>query len=56
MSSPEVCHQLEANVSNPGSPQKQIWLKEIWRAQIILLTDNILGTLAIMTGSGELHR
>ena len=41
-------HRLEAIVSNPQSPQKHVW-----RARIILLTDDELGTHAIMAGSGK---
>ena len=40
--------RLEAIVSARGSPQKHIW-----RARIILLTDQGLGTLAIMAAPGK---
>jgi transposase len=46
--SPEDRRQLEAIVSGPKSPQKHVW-----RARIILLTDDGLGTSAIMAGSGK---
>ena len=40
--------RLEAIVSDPKSAQKHVW-----RAKIILLTDDGLGTAAIMAGSGK---
>src|ERR1700744_348044 len=40
--------QLEAIVAARSSPQKHVW-----RARIILLTDQGLGTLAIMAGAGK---
>jgi hypothetical protein len=38
--------RLEAVVANPNSPQKHVW-----RAKIILLTADGLGTMAIMRGT-----
>ena len=46
--SPDDRARLEAIVSDPKSPQKHVW-----RAKIILLTDDGLGTSAIMAGSGK---
>ena len=40
--------RLETIVSARGSPQKHVW-----RARIILLTDQGLGTLAIMAAAGK---
>ena len=40
--------RLEAIVSDPKSAQKHVW-----RAKIILLTDDGVGTAAIMAGSGK---
>ena len=40
--------RLEAIVSDPTSAQKHVW-----RAKIILLTDDGFGTAAIMAGSGK---
>jgi transposase len=40
--------RLEAIVASRGSPQKHVW-----RARIILLTDQGLGTLAIMATTGK---
>jgi len=40
--------RLEAIVSDPKSAQKHVW-----RAKIVLLTDEGLGTSAIMAGSGK---
>jgi hypothetical protein len=40
--------RLEAIVAARGSPQKHVW-----RARIILLTDQGLGTLAIMATTGK---
>ena len=40
--------RLEAIVSDPTSAQKHVW-----RAKIILLTDDGVGTAAIMAGSGK---
>jgi transposase len=40
--------RLEAIVGDPNSPQKQVW-----RARIILLSDDGLGTMAIMAEAGK---
>jgi hypothetical protein len=40
--------RLEALVAARGSPQKHVW-----RARIILLTDDGLGTLAVMAATGK---
>ncbi len=40
--------QLEALVAARGSPQKHVW-----RARIVLLSDDGLGTVAIMTATGK---
>ncbi|GHH26463.1 hypothetical protein GCM10008023_41070 [Sphingomonas glacialis] len=40
--------RLEALVAARGSPQKHVW-----RARIILLTDDGLGTVAIMAATGK---
>ena len=46
--SPGDRDRLESIVSDPKSSQKHVW-----RAKIILLTDDGLGTSAIMSGSGK---
>ena len=40
--------RLDALVAARGSPQKHVW-----RARIVLLTDDGLGTVAIMTATGK---
>lgn len=40
--------RLEAIVANRGSPQKHAW-----RAKIILMSDDGLGTVAIMAATGK---
>ena len=40
--------RLEAIVAARGSPQKHVW-----RARIVLLTDDGLGTVAIMAATGK---
>lgn len=46
--SPSDKDRLEAIVAARGSPQKHVW-----RARIILLTQQGLGTLAIMAATGK---
>ena len=46
--SPDDRDRLDTIVSDPKSSQKHVW-----RAKIILLTDDGLGTSAIMSGSGK---
>jgi hypothetical protein len=41
-------HQLEAIISDPSAPQKHVW-----RAMIILATDDGCGTAEIMRRSGK---
>ncbi|MHC2357736.1 hypothetical protein ACVMB3_007259 [Sinorhizobium meliloti] len=40
--------RLEAIVANRGSPQKHVW-----RAEIILMSEDGLGTVAIMAATGK---